>query len=102
MDHYAIQKNSNMHTKHKPDNTNQHSIKTMIHPHRKGCPYKPRLISATTLQISLSHGADTWYPQSPKEILSSLSNLDRIQYLSSSESLPRGYFPCAARRLECV
>src|SRR4051812_1681465 len=76
-----------MHTKHKPDNTNQHSIKITILPHRKSCPYKLRLISATTSQISSNRGANTWYSQSPKEILSSLS------WPSSSESLSPRLFP---------
>src|SRR3954464_14603255 len=44
------QKNSNMHTKHKPDSTNPHPVKTIIHPHTKSCPYKLRLVSAATSQ----------------------------------------------------
>src|SRR3954465_2780088 len=87
-----------MHTKHKPDNTNQHSIKTTILLHIKSCPYKLRLISATTLQISSNHGANTWYPQSPKEVSCSLPNVDRIQCLFSSESLSLRLFPvCCAQ-----
>src|SRR4051812_20883116 len=82
-----------MHTKHKPDNTNHHSIKTTILPHIKSCPYKLRLISATTFQTSSNHGANTWYPQSPKEVSYYLHSVNRAQCLSPSESLSPRLLP---------